>query len=130
MQQQSQAANAYQRTAKIAASPRDIEANLLSKSAANLQRIRDDWDVKRSELDNALTYNRKLWTVLLTTVTREENPLPIPVKQNIANLGLFVMNQTITIFSDPLPHKLDVLININRELSQGLRAQAAQQPAS
>jgi flagellar protein FlaF len=121
---QQQAAAAYQQTAKKTGSPRELEASLLSKSAAQLQRIRDDWDNKSKELDGALTYNRKLWTVFLTSVTREENPLPIAIKQNVANLGIFVMNQTIATLANPAPQKLDVLININKELAAGLRTQA------
>ncbi len=45
---QQQAALAYQQTAKKTASPRELEASLLSKSAAQLQRIRDDWDNKKN----------------------------------------------------------------------------------
>ena len=41
---QNQAALAYQQVGKQTVNPRDLEANLLSKSAGNLQRIRDDWD--------------------------------------------------------------------------------------
>lgn len=121
---QQQAAAAYQQTAKKTGSPRELEASLLSKSAAQLQRIRDDWDNRSKELDGALTYNRKLWTVFLTSVTRDENPLPLAIKQNVANLGIFVMNQTITVLANPAPQKLDVLININKELAAGLRTQA------
>ncbi|GLQ18852.1 flagellar biosynthesis regulator FlaF [Maritalea porphyrae] len=123
---QQQAAAAYQQTAKKTASPRELEASLLSKSAAQLQRIKDDWDNKQSELEGALTYNRKLWTVFLTSVTKDENPLPIAIKQNVANLGIFVMNQTITVLARPAPEKLAVLININQELAAGLRTQMAQ----
>lgn len=123
---QQQAAAAYQQTAKKTASPRELEASLLSKSAAQLQRIKDDWENKQSELEGALTYNRKLWTVFLTSVTKDENPLPIAIKQNVANLGIFVMNQTITVLARPAPEKLAVLININQELAAGLRTQMAQ----
>ncbi len=44
---QQQAAAAYQQTAKKTANPRELEASLLSKSAAQLQRIKDDWDNKK-----------------------------------------------------------------------------------
>jgi len=123
---QQQAAAAYQQIAKKTASPRELEAILLSKSAAQLQRIKDDWDNKKSELEGALTYNRKLWTVFLTSVTKEENPLPVAIKQNVANLGIFVMNQTVQILANPGPDELTVMININQELSAGLRTQLKQ----
>ena len=41
---QQQAAQAYQQVAKRTGNPRDLEANLLSRSAADLQRIRENWD--------------------------------------------------------------------------------------
>ncbi|MCF4098832.1 flagellar biosynthesis regulator FlaF [Maritalea mediterranea] len=118
---------AYQQTAKKTASPRELEASLLSKSAAQLQRIRDDWEGKKSELDGALTYNRKLWTVFMTSVTGDDNPLPTLIKQNVANLGIFVMNHTIATLANPEARKLDVLININKELAAGLRTQQAKE---
>ena len=40
---QQQAATAYQQVGRQTTNPRDLEANLLSKSASNLQRLRDDW---------------------------------------------------------------------------------------
>lgn len=123
---QQQAALAYQQTAKKTASPRELEASLLSKSAAQMQHIRDDWDNRQSELDGALTYNRKLWTVFMTSVTSEEHPLPALIRQNIANLGIFVMNHTIATLARPEPRKLDVLININKELAAGLRTKQNQ----
>lgn len=126
---QQQAALAYQQTAKKTASPRELEASLLSKSAAQLQRIRDDWDIKKPELDGALTYNRKLWTVFMTSVTSDENPLPTLIKQNVANLGIFVMNHTMSTLANPEARKLDVLININKELAAGLRTQQNQDEA-
>jgi flagellar biosynthesis activator protein FlaF len=112
---------AYQQTAKTIESPREREAALLSKAAISFQRIRDDWDSGLADLSDALTFNRKLWTVFLTSVTREDNPLPAQARQNIANLGIFVMNQTRELMIEPVPQKLDALININRQLAAGLR---------
>ena len=119
---QNQAALAYQQVAKKTISPREIEANLLSRSAGRLQRIRDNWQDERSDLKEALTFNHKLWVVFMTSAAKDDNPLPIPVRQNIANLGIFVMNHTLEIHAEPQPAKLDVLITINRELAAGLRA--------
>ena len=84
--------------------------------------VRDDWDnLHKSELDGALVYNRKLWVIFLQSVTRAENPLPDPIKQNVANLGIFIMNTMMELNSTPLPQKLTPLISINRELAAGLR---------
>jgi flagellar biosynthesis activator protein FlaF len=116
-----QAASAYARMSQTAQSPRELEANILMKAATRFQMIKDDWDAKQGDLDDALTYNRKLWTILVSSVTREDNPLPTMIKQNIVNLGLFIFNRTMQLTGDAQPEKLTVLININRDIAAGLR---------
>lgn len=118
------AAQAYGTIAKQTANPRDLEASLLLKAAAQLQAIIDNWDRAGTELDGALLYNRKLWTIFMTSVIEEGHPLPAPVRQNIANLGIFVLKQTLDAQAQPAPAQLATLININRELAAGLRAAA------
>ncbi len=119
---QNNAALAYQQVGRQTITPRLLEANLLSRAAGQLQRIRDDWDNEAHGLHEALMFNRKLWTVFLGSVTGEASTLPKGLRENIANLGLFVMKQTMTIQAEPSANKLTVLININREIATGLRA--------
>ena len=89
-----------------------------------LQAVKDGWDGSKPSLDDALLYNRKLWTIFLTSVTSAENPLPVEIRQNVANLGLFVMKPTLSIMASPRPEPLGSLININRELASGLTGRA------
>jgi flagellar protein FlaF len=119
---QQQAAQAYQQTAKQTVSPRELEANILTRSAGNLVRIQDNWETSQDALYEALTFNRRLWTVFIDTVSKDENPLPKEIKQNIANLGVFILKHTMEVQLEPKPGQLDVLININREVANGLRA--------
>ena len=114
------AAQAYGKVAKQTSSPRDLEANLLLRAAARLQAVSDGWDAGREPLEEALLYNRKLWSIFLTSVTRADNPLPKIIQQNVANLGLFVMNQTLSLMAEPRREKLVPLISINREIAAGL----------
>ncbi len=118
------AANAYGKVANQIASPREMEADKLLFAASQLQGIRDSWDDKKSELGAALLNNRKLWSVLVTSVTRPENPLPAALRQNVANLGIFVLKQTMNTLADPRPENLGSLISINRELASGLLSRA------
>ncbi len=118
------AAKAYGKVARETVGQRALEADLLLKAAARLQAVHDAWDAKRAELDLALRYNRRLWSIFLAAVTSPDNPLPVEIRQNIANLGLFVANHTMTIMMSPQPEKLDSLININRQLAAGLRGRA------
>ena len=114
------AAQAYGAVAKQIVNPRELEADLLLKAASRLQAIHDSWEREASGLNDALLYNRKLWSIFLTSVTSTEHPLPVAVRQNVANLGLFVMNQTVAMMSNPQRRHLGSLININRELAAGL----------
>lgn len=120
---QNLAAQTYQQTAQATVSPRSLEADLLTKAAVTLQRIADDWDGRSGELAEALTYNRKLWQIFVASVTDKTNPLPDPIKQNIANLGIFVFSQTYELSQAPAASKLNALISINRDIAAGLRSQ-------
>jgi flagellar protein FlaF len=116
--------NAYAAAAKTAqsvVSPRELEASLLIKAATRLQAVADDWEARGHGLDEALTYNRRLWTLLVSAVIAEDNPLPVGIKQNILSLANFVFNQTFRISADPQPQSLGILVNINRDIAAGLR---------
>lgn len=126
---QNQAVQAYQQMGQQTVAPRDLEANLLSKAASRFQRIRNDWDGLNHELSEALLFNRKLWSVFLSSAIDEESQLPLELRQQVANLGVFVMCQTMELQVLPQAEKLDALININRELASGLRERPAVQAA-
>jgi flagellar protein FlaF len=113
------AAQAYQATAKQTPSPRALEADLLLKAASRLKAVQDGWDKTRPDLAH-----RKLWTIFLTSATNKDNPLPTDVRQNVANLGVFIMAETLACLANPNPDRLGTLININRELATGLRGGA------
>jgi flagellar protein FlaF len=115
------AAKAYGAIARQVASPRDLEADLLLKAASKLQAVQDGWDKTRPQMADALLYNRKLWTIFVTSITAPGNPLPAETRQNVASLGLFVFQHTISLMADPKPERIAPLIRINRELASGLR---------
>ena len=115
------ASKAYAKAAKETLSPRELEASLLLKAAAKLQTVHDSWRDKPAGLNEALSYNRKLWTVFIDAVTSDDNKLPVPVRQNLASLGVFVMGETFSLMTDPKPQHLTSIININRGIAAGLR---------
>ncbi len=125
------ASNAYNSIAKETATPRQLEASLLLRAAAKLQAAYDSWmDRKPPALDEAILYNRRLWTVFIDAVMRDDNKLPVPVRQNIANLGLFVMGETFSLMTTPKPDHLTSLIAINRRIATGLRDDGKPQAAA
>ena len=103
----------------------DLEASLLLKAAARLQEVQESWtDKKPAGLDEALLYNRRLWTVFIDAVMSEDNKLPKQVCQNLAALGMRVMGDTFSMMTKPQPEQLTSLININRGIAAGLRGKA------
>jgi flagellar protein FlaF len=117
-----QAAQAYKNVANETSSSRDLEANLLLRSAARFQAIHDGWDRRKAELNEALLFNRKLWTIFIDAVTRDDSPLPAEIRRNVASLGLFVINRTIKLTGNPQPDGLGTLININCKIACGLQS--------
>jgi flagellar protein FlaF len=100
------ASKAYAKAAKETLTPRELEASLLLNAAAKLQAVHDSWRDKPAGLSEALSYNRKLWTVFIDAVMHDDNKLPTQVRQNLANLGAFVMGETFSLMTKPQPDHL------------------------
>ena len=114
------ASKAYATVAKDAAGPRELEARLLLEAAAKLQTVQDSWCDKPPGLSDAVLYNRRLWIVFIDAVMRDDNKLPVMVRQNILDLGIFVMGEIFSLMTRPKPDHLVNLIRINRALAAGL----------
>ena len=119
----SNAAQAYSRTSHTTASPREIEAQALLKAARQLQEVQSNWAGPGKAMESALLFNRRLWSIFMSAAQADENPQPIEIRQNIANIGVFVMKQTVDMQLNPDPAKLKSLIDINRNLAAGLSGQ-------
>ena len=115
------ASKAYANVAKEIAGPRELEARLLLMAAAKLQAVHDSWCDKPPGLSDAVLYNRRLWIVFIDAVMREDNRLPTAVRQNILNVGAFVMAETFSLMTKPRPEHLANIIRINRGIAAGLQ---------
>ncbi len=118
------AANAYAKVARETAPPRELEAFLLLEAAAKLQTVHDSWRDKPAGLNEAIMYNRRLWTVFLDAVTRDDNKLPRTIRENLTKLGMFVMSETFALMTQPKPGHIKSIIKINRGIAAGLRGKA------
>jgi flagellar protein FlaF len=110
---------------------RELEGRVLLKAAKMMKDLQDQWDdVDVDTLEQALKYNRQLWMMFYDTAL--ENPeeegekRPDGLRENILNLSNFVFKREIDILADKErnPKKLDILININREIAGGLMGSA------
>lgn len=116
------AARAYAKVATEIALPRELEATLLLSAAAKLQAVHESWEDKASkDLDKAVLYNRRLWTVFIDAVNRDDNKLPAEVRRNLLRLGVYIMGETYSLMTEPKPEHLQHIIQINRSIATGLR---------
>jgi len=116
----SHAAQAYARTSQTTAAPREIEAQALLKAARQLQEVQANWTGPDQKMYKALLFNRRLWSIFLTAAEDNGNQNSLEIRQNIANIGVFVIKQTIEMQMDPDPAKLKSLIDINCNIAAGL----------
>lgn len=116
------AASAYSRTQKQTANPRELESQLLLRAGARIQAIVDGTTTDPEEIREALSYNRRLWSILLAAVMEPDNALPREVRENFANLAIFVVSQTKALEIRPDVAKMPMLVRFCREIAQGLRS--------
>jgi flagellar protein FlaF len=120
----SNAAQAYARTSQTTGTARDIEAQALLKAARQLQDVQTNWSGPDARLHKALLFNRRLWTIFMSAAEADDNPNTIETRQNIANISVFVMHQTVEMQLNPDPKKLKPLIDINCQIAAGLAGRA------
>lgn len=117
------AAGAYDQHARShTPDQRELEARVLLKAAKNMQALQDEWEnVTPEMLDDVLRYNRQIWLMFVDTAVEDEDQnRPQDLRNNIANLGVFIFNHTVDTLAAPAKEKLDILIEINREIAAGL----------
>lgn len=124
-----QATNTYGKQARETSDQRGLEGQLLIKAANEIQKLRDNWDNATPEdIDNILTYNRKLWMLFFDAAVENPDDRPTDLRNNIVNLCNYIFKRSMNILSEPSKEKLNVLIDINRQVAAGLMAKPAGAP--
>ncbi len=109
---------AYQQAAQRAESPRDTEYRLFAEVTRALM---DAATVDKGDLRTrvaALDWNRRLWTALAADCASPHNLLPEGVRASIISLSIFVGRHTSETIRGS--GSLDLLIEVNRTIMQGL----------
>ena len=99
--------------------PRDVEAWALAEASRRLidaSRNPDDVEGLRA----ALQLNQRLWTIFQAAITEDDCPMPSDLRTNVAALSLMVDRETVARLIDLDVTKLELLININRNVAGGL----------
>ncbi len=117
------AAGAYDQNAQAnTPDQRELEARVLLKAARMITDLQNDWEKMTPDLLEAtLKYNRQIWMVFYdTAIENPEENRPNDLRSNIINLANFVFKRELDVLASPEKTKLDVLVNINREIAAGL----------
>ena len=114
---------AYQQIEKPTVSGRETEARVLTTAADKLKECQRNWgaDTNHNQLNEALLFNQKIWSIFQTELVKPDNPLPDDLKQNLLQLSVFIDKRIFEIMAYPSPEKLTIIININQNIAAGLR---------
>jgi flagellar biosynthesis activator protein FlaF len=73
-----------------------------------------------AELLGALRKNWRLWTIFQAELVDADCKLPPELRGNLLGLANFSDHHTARLLANPEPKQVDVLVNINRQISEGL----------
>jgi flagellar protein FlaF len=109
---------AYQRTAQKTENPRQIEYRVFADVTRSLIAAKDLPPHEIGQRAEALSRNRQLWGILAADCASDGNQLPKPMRAQIISLSLFIGRHTSVAIDDA--DAIDVLVDINRTIMQGL----------
>lgn len=118
------ALKAYDSVNKSTMNGRDVEAEVLTKAALKLKDCQEHWAEggRGGQLEAALKYNQRIWTIFQAELGKPENSLPNALKYDLLRLSAFIDKRTMETLAYPSPEKLTILIHINHNIAAGLRS--------
>lgn len=118
--------NKLYRQAQMDSAPsgRQIELSVLEMASGKLRAMLvGGEEVKWSrELDEALRFNQKIWDVFSADWMSVENTLPRELRQNLISIAIFVKKKTFLMMANPSAEGLRLLIQLNDNIADGLKA--------
>jgi flagellar protein FlaF len=123
-------AKAYQRTPEPG-NPTRSEAWALLEAARKLNQTKDG---PIEDFRAALRANWRLWTIFQASMIEPDCTMPDQIRGNLLGLANFIDKTTVELLAERDVKKIEALVNINRQISEGLlegaRADAARAAAS
>ncbi len=111
---------AYGQTHKATLSGRALEGEAFMKAVRLLMRAQD-FPGNNRLLVEALTYTRKLWTIVQADLKSPMNRMDDALKSRLLSLSLFVDQQCLDAIEKPHPQQvLQGLIDVNKDMASGL----------
>ena len=113
--------------AVLGAAPQQAEAWALTTAARRLSDAKQSGDAET--LLGAVRLNWRLWTIFQANLSNPDCGVPQEIRANLLSLANFVDKRSVALLVDADPAKLDVLININRQIAAGLLGDVRPAPA-
>lgn len=116
--------DAYKRTIKQTAAPREVEYRLLAQVTGALTKAKDAMGGSQSDpkqmtvVMDALTWNNQVWDAFVEDVGGEGNALPKELRAAIVSLGIWVSRETNEVIAGK--GDIDSLISVNQAIMRGL----------
>lgn len=123
--------DAYKRTIKQTAAPRDVEYRLLAQVTSALIKAKELRAESRSDprrmaqVMDALNWNNQVWDAFVEDVGTEGNMLPRELRAAIVSLGIWVTRETGLVSAGE--GDIDALISVNRAIMRGLNPSMPQE---
>ena len=119
---------AYQNAARKTESPRQTEYRAFAVATRGLIDAASLPETEVGRRAEALAMNRRLWSLLASDCAAEGNSLPQQLRAQIISLAMFVDRHSSAVMRQGA--SLDVLVEINRSIMQGLSPALASSAAS
>jgi flagellar protein FlaF len=112
----------------LGTSPQQAEAWALTTAARKLAEAKVNGE--QETILAAVRLNWRLWTIFQANLVDPECAVPSEIRVNLLRLANFVDKRSVELLADTNPGKLDVLININRQIASGLLGDGRSQPGA
>ncbi len=116
--------NPYEETERLATSGaggREVEAWALLELAKRMERARKENLEDLMPLLEVVRLNWRAWTIIQSSLLSEDTEIEPELRGNLLTLCSFIDKHSIEFLNDPIGDRLQILIDINVHLSQGLR---------
>lgn len=121
----SSAGAGYQKSMLATSSPRAIESEALARSSADLKRCYETRDRDHPAYVAALSRNLALWSLFAADAASAGNQLPKELRAGVVRLAAFVRLETLRLQRSRAETGIAALLEINANVSAGLRGPAA-----
>ncbi len=113
------ALRSYDQMRQRGGAPRETEGRALLEAARRMAEAQAD-PGDTDAIRDAARLNWRLWTIFQAELSAPDCPMPVEIRQNMLNLCNFIDKRIVDILAKPVSLKLDVLINVNRQIAAGL----------